>query len=384
MNVNVFSNQPARIVFALFGALGLAAAAHGQSPARADKEINEILEPIRKKHHLPALAGALVTSKGLCAIGAVGVRKVGAKVAVTVEDRFHIGSDTKAMTATLIARLVEEGRLSWDTPLEKALPELAGSMAPELKTVTLVHLLTHHAGLPANLKGGWRKVPGDTPRKQRAAVLKAALGQAPATKPGEKYEYSNLGYVIAGAVAERAADASWEDLMRKKLFAPLGMDGAGFGPPGTAAKIDQPWPHDGAGDPVEPGPGADNPAVMGPSGNVHCSLPDWARFIADQLKGGRGGRGLLKAETYKKLQQSPFRDHFYTPGGWTGQEIPGGVLLAHGGSNQLNYALALLVPGKDIAVLVATNRGGDIETMDRICAEAAEALLKHHGRNKKR
>src|SRR5947209_7467119 len=76
--------------------------------------IDELLETVRQRHGLPALGGAIVTSKGLVAIGAVGVRKAGTKVPVTVDDQWHLGSDTKAMTATVIARLVEQGRLKWE------------------------------------------------------------------------------------------------------------------------------------------------------------------------------------------------------------------------------------------------------------------------------
>lgn len=367
----------------LLAALALSSPAAQGQPLRPDKDINDILEPIRKKHKLPALAGAIVTSKGVTAIGAVGIRKAGTKVAVTINDQFHIGSDTKAMTAVLLARLIEAGRLNWDTPLEKAFPDLAATMAPALKKVTLLQLLTHRSGLSKDLKGGWHSVVmGNDLRKQRAAAVKKALTAAPEHEPGKAYHYSNLGYVVAAAAAERAVDDSWEALMRKQVFDPLGMKSAGFGPPGTPGKIDQPLPHDGDGDPVKLGPEADNPEVMGPAGTVHCSLPDWAKFIADQLKGNRGKGALLKAETYKKLHASPFPDHFYTPGGWTGQEIPGGVILVHAGSNSMNYATALLMPHKDVAVLVATNRGGDLQAMDRICAEAGAELLKHLAKKK--
>lgn len=374
-----------RGLLALLTTLGLCcAAARGQPPLRADKDVNDILETVRKKHKLPALAGAIVTSKGVVAVGAVGVRKAGTNVPVTIDDQFHIGSDTKAMTAVLIARLIEEGRLAWDTPLDRAFPDLADAMNPALKKVTLLQLLTHRSGLSENLKGGWHGVvSGDDPRKQRLAAVKKALAAAPEHEPGKKYHYSNLGYVVAAAAAERAANDSWEALMRKKVFGPLGMKSAGFGPPGTPGKVDQPLPHDGDGNPLKLGPGADNPKVMGPAGTVHCSLPDWGKFIADQLRGSRGKGALLRAETYKKLHASPFPDHFYTPGGWAGQEIPGGVVLAHAGSNGMNYATALLIPHRDVAVLVATNRGGDLKVMDRICGEAAVELLEHFSRKKR-
>jgi CubicO group peptidase (beta-lactamase class C family) len=215
--------------------------AEAPRPTRADPRINELLEPIRHKHKLPALAGAIVTSRGLVAVGAVGVRKRGSKVAVTVDDQFHLGSDSKAMTATMIARLVEDGRLRYDTTLAKAFPELAGSMAPDVGKITLLQLLTHRSGLAANLKGGWVKVADKgTPRQQRLAAVRLAVKEKPENRPGEKFGYSNLGYVVASAMAEKAADASWERLMAREVFRPLHMSTAGFGAAGSPDKIDQP------------------------------------------------------------------------------------------------------------------------------------------------
>jgi CubicO group peptidase (beta-lactamase class C family) len=79
---------------------------------------------------LPVLAAAIVTSKGLIASGAVGVRKYGTNSPVTVNDQFHLGSDTKAMTVTMLATLVEEGKLAWTTTIEQAFSELASKMNP--------------------------------------------------------------------------------------------------------------------------------------------------------------------------------------------------------------------------------------------------------------
>src|SRR5262249_11464654 len=155
-------------------------------PIAADPKINELLEPLRKKHDVPALAAALVNSKGLVAVGAVGVRKRGDTTAVTVNDQFHLGSDTKAMTATLIALMVEKGELRWNDTLGKTFPKLANKMTPELRKVNLEQLLSHHAGLPANLPGGWWKVPieGST-RDQRHVALTMIAGEKP-DEPGTK------------------------------------------------------------------------------------------------------------------------------------------------------------------------------------------------------
>jgi len=359
----------------VFGILSLP----GQS-AVPDQGVNDLLESIRQTHNVPALGGAIVTGKGLEAIGAVGLRKTGADVPVTVEDEWHLGSDTKAMTATLIGALVEQGTLKWETMIEEAFPDIAPSLSSALKKVTVLELLSHRAGLPANLL--WSFIPRTgTTREQRLAALKIAASARLASEPGTKFLYSNLGYVIAAAMAERAADGSWEDLMKRTLFEPLGMKSAGYGGVGTPGQVDQPWGHNPDGKPVKTnGPEMDNPPVLGPAGRVHCTLGDWAKFIADQLRGDRGEKALLKPETYKKLHTPPFGGDYAL--GWlvTERDWGGGTVLTHAGSNSMNFAVVWMAPLRDFAVLVVTNQGG--EAAAKACDEAASALIQLHLKEK--
>jgi CubicO group peptidase (beta-lactamase class C family) len=328
---------------------------------------------------VPALGAAVVNGKGLTAVAVVGVRKRGTEVPATVTDSFHVGSNTKALTATMLASLVEEGKLDWDTTLEKAFPELARTMTKGLRAVTLTQLLSHHAGLPVDLPGGWGKVPlRGTPLGQRDTALRIGLKAKPAAEPGNKFLYSNLGYVMAAVMAERATRKPWEQLMRERVFKPLKMTGAGFGAMGKKGSTDQPWQHESDGTPVEPGPASDNPPSLGPAGRVHCSLPDYARFLADLLRGARGADALLKSATYKKLLTSPYPDRFYCLGGWAGQAkspvARGGMVLAHDGSNSLNFASAVVIPARDFALAVVTNQGG--ERGEKACHEARDALAR--------
>ncbi|HWG43154.1 MAG TPA: serine hydrolase domain-containing protein [Gemmataceae bacterium] len=351
---------------------------------QANAEINAILTPLREKYKLPALAAAVVRGKGLMAVGAVGVRKCGDDTKVTVSDEFHLGSDTKAMTATVIASLVQDGKLNWNDTLGRTFPKLAGSMTPALRKVTLTQLLTHHAGLRANVAGGWSTIlRRGTTREQRQNVLEKIAEEKLEYEPDKEFHYSNLGYVLAAHMAEKAANASWEELMAKRLFEPLHMRSAGFGAMGARDKLDQPWQHTKDGKPIAPGPFSDNPPVMGPAGTVHCSLPDWARFIADQLRGARGERALLKPKTYTKLHTSPYRDQFYTLGGWAGRaedDQAGGVALAHDGSNNRNFAVAWLAPQRDLAILVVCNQGGD--DAKKACHEARKLLLQKYAKKR--
>ncbi len=242
-----------------------------QATMTSDAKIAALIEPIRTKHHLPAFGAAIVTSAGLQTLAVTGVRKAGTDVAAAPDDLWHLGSDTKAMTAVVIAKLVEQGKLTWDTTIEAAVPKPVANARPAFAGITLQQLLSHRAGLVGNLN--WpqmSRTPG-SPREQRLAALRIAASTPLASPPGTKYEYSNLGYVIAATMAEEVADRAWEDMIRDVVFKPLGITSAGFGGTGTPGKIDQPWPHLDNGKPTPTnGPDMDNPPVMGPAGTVHC------------------------------------------------------------------------------------------------------------------
>jgi CubicO group peptidase (beta-lactamase class C family) len=108
-------------------------AAQAQPMTPLDKE----LAPYRERYLLPALAAAAVKDGRIIAAGAVGTRRIGTDTPVTLQDRFHIGSDTKAMTSLLLAMLVEEGKLRWNSTLGELYPELLAKMSPGVKDITV-------------------------------------------------------------------------------------------------------------------------------------------------------------------------------------------------------------------------------------------------------
>ena len=368
-------------ILAVLAGLGPACA-----PAAEEAEIQpleKLLEPIRIRHKLPALAAAVIRDAKVCALGAVGVRKADANVPVTRDDEFHIGSCTKAMTATVLAALVDEGKLRWDMTLPEALPELAKDIHSGYAKATVRHVLAHRAGIvpnspPGKSFGEFFKLAG-TQRQQRLAYVREILKVPPQAGIGEKYIYSNAGYATAGAIAEHAADTGWQELMRKTLFVPLGMKTAGFGAMGTPGKIDQPFQHVLIAErlqPIGPGQMSDNPVVIDPAGRVHCSLSDWASFVIAHLKGPRGAKGPLpiKTDTWKMLHEPVFGGNYAM--GWlvAARGWGGGDVLTHAGSNTMNYAVVWMAPVRDYAVLVVTNLGGGITA--KACDEAAAALVR--------
>ncbi len=339
-----------------------------------------VLAEICQRRELPALAGAVVRGGEPPALAAVGVRRKGSSDRVSDGDRWHLGSCTKAMTATMIARLVEEGSLAWTTSLGESFAQLQGKIDPAWSAVTLEQLLSHRSGLPEDRQPDavifpkLRQLSGPM-RQQRLDLVRLVLGQAPLQPPGSTMIYSNAGYSVAAAMAEQASGETWESLVRRLLFQPLGMANSGFGPPGTAGTPDQPRGHD-QGTALEPGPEADNPAVCGPSNGIHCSLADFAAFAALHLAGARGEDRVLNADSFAALHQ-PRGQEGYALGWVVGEEPPPlGPTLSHVGSNGLWTAVAWLSPPQNLACLVVSNAGVE-QAMDG-CREALDALLQPH------
>ncbi len=303
------------------------------------KDVSALLAPIIQKHDVPGMAAAVIRNGDTVALGVAGVRTRGKPDPVAAADCFHIGSDTKAMTAMLCGILVDEGKLKWGQTLGETFPELKKSMHAQYQAVTLEQLLTNHGGAPGELEKDevWSKLwqHKGTPTSARRLLLEGVTSQPSAATPGEKFIYSNAGYAMAGHMAEQVTGKSREDLLREKIFRPLGMTTAGFGAPGTRAKNDQPRGHKADGSPVEPGPGADNPVAIGPAGIVHCSIEDWAKFIAANLPSAK--TKLVKPETLEKLHTPAPGEPKYAMG-WIiadGQPWAGGPALTHAGSNTM-------------------------------------------------
>ena len=354
-------------------------------------DINFLLEPVREKYDLPALAAAVVLNGNTVALGAVGQRKDNSGVQVTIDDQFHLGSCSKAMTATLLAILVEQGKLSWTTKLEEIFPELADDMWQDYRSVTPLHLLAHNAGLPGREETWppetdityWHELTAPV-EEQRYSYLKMMLcrqldreEQLALPVPGTLELYSNAGLVIAGAVAERITGKSWEELMQEMIFEPLGMTTAGFGAMGTSEVIDQPWQHivyDGERYSVNPGPRSDNPPVLGPAGRIHCSIGDWAKFIIAHLEGRHGRSDLLTQQTFETLHTPPFDGDYALGWGVIERDWAEGVALTHTGSNNLSYSLVWMAPQQDFGVVVVTNIGMGVESLEAL-DEAADALI---------
>ena len=350
-----------------------------------DADFAELLNSIRLEERLPGLAAAIIIDSKLHSAAAVGVRETGTDNWLTVNDKFMIGSCTKAFTATTAAILVEEGRLSWQTTIRDAFPNL--NMLPEYENITIQQLLSHRAGLPKNLKEGkaswlidygFDEKRGTTPEIMRLQYLEKTVQNKLISPPGQVIHYSNSGYILAGAILEKIAGQTYEKLRAEKIFRPLGITTAGYGIPADLQPRSQPWGHywDKSTKSFVAYQ-ADCPKFLSPAGNIHMSLKDWAKFIIVHLNSDPSNKTkLLKSSSIQFLHTPPdsaeldfsfkermlskffgygFLNSNYALGWFTKEKNKSYDLIYHGGRGLAFNAMVLVDLKTKNAILLVTN-----------------------------
>jgi CubicO group peptidase (beta-lactamase class C family) len=328
------------------------------APAGSVASLSSIVDSVRLAWKMPAMGAAIVTLEdGLVAIGAAGTRRATGGAAVTTDDLWHLGSNTKAVTSLLAAVAVSQSRIQWTTTIPQAFPELAGIRA-EYRDVTLRELLSHQSGITGN--------PGDaalgsatTAVAQRASVI-AWLPQRPPSGSRGTFAYSNLNYIIAGAMLERVFGTSFEAAMTTHVLAPLGMADAGWGPQAAAGSTTQPVAHrrqpDGSWTVLE---NFDIPPVNASSGTMHLSLASWGRFVREILRVEAGTSTVAPAavarQTTSELIAIGPAQSYGMGWGVSTKVWASGKVLEHDGSNTGNHSLAVLAPARNVALLITTN-----------------------------
>jgi len=358
-----------------------------------DNALSTTLKQISEKYKQPAMACALVDSSGIITRAAVGSSVYGEDMPVDIDSRFHIGSITKSMTALLIQMLVDEGKLSYDTTLEQALPDI--HMRADYRNVTIRELLLSKAGIIAFQRSDledqdmvdklWSKIPAEytDPTEQRREVAKLALNLTPIVEPGSKAIYSNVGWSIVGLIAENTAGKQYEELVKERIFEPLGMKDARIGGwPASAEEPGQPrghYPGTGRGKAPQPQELDDVytfPDWMNPSGGVHCSIMDFALYVLENLAGLEGQGKLLGKDGYENIHSVHLtveisemyigmsqKGDLNLGYGWGIVPTDSGNLSAAEGSGGTFYAIIYVYPALDAGFVGFTNAGDGSEAL---------------------
>ena len=324
-------------------------------PPAADVAPDDAVDLFVAKGGLPALAVAIVDGGQILYSKVAGIRKRGDATLVAGDDAFHIGSNTKGMTALVAGTVVDEGLLKWDSTVGDV---LGGTVAVgAYGAVTLSQLLSHSSGMPEYPTAVELAIDAETKpvEDQRHEAAATALGLSPASAAGTQFLYAGGNYVVAGLMLENVTTKSWETLLTERLFVPLGMPHAGFGLPGTPGRVDAPWGHEP--DPVDPGT-TDIAPGFGPAGTVHASLGDLINYVQVYLNGGFGPNGRIVSDATLAEIETPRLEHYGL--GWlTGRSDAGVKRMVHNGSNRRFYSLMVLFPERRAAMVMLTNDGTD-------------------------
>ena len=322
--------------------------------------LHDLLDHACGRHRVPG-ATLAVLSDDAVSLAATGVLHRGTGVPVTPDSLFQIGSITKVWTTTLLAQLVAEGRLGFDTPVVDVLPDFRVADPEVSRAVTVRHLVTHTSGIDGD-------VFTDTGRGDDCvARYVAACADVEQNHPlGATLSYCNTGFVIAGRLIEVLTDQIWDRALRERLIEPLGLIHT-VTLPEEALRFRTAMGH--VADPrrqPEPAPVWCLPRAAGPAGLICASATDLLEFARMHLRGGHGpeGQEILGSDLVAEMQRvqaevpNPqwLADHWGL--GWFLSDWDGVTTYGHNGGTIGQYAFLTVDPGHRVAVVMLTN-GGD-------------------------
>ncbi|MDR3679641.1 MAG: serine hydrolase [Flavipsychrobacter sp.] len=258
-----------------------------------------LADSVRRAYRIPELSYAVVSADTVLEIQATGVRKKGTQMQATLNDRFRIGSNTKAITGFIAAQLVKQGKLSWNTKFFDLFPEMKTRSRKEYYPLTLLDLLSFRTKLFPYTYTDAQPVKSQftgNETQQRYQFTQWFFKHEPVHKK-DSICFSNLGYVAAGLMLEKASGKPYKQLVTE-LGKQMGIDFE-FGPPNFKDK-QQTWGHN---EQLVPEPPADNYKLnwLLPAGNINVTLPGYAKFIQLQLLGLQGKSNILTREEFNFL-----------------------------------------------------------------------------------
>jgi CubicO group peptidase (beta-lactamase class C family) len=358
------------------------AAALASAASTYDKTFDDVMA----RYHLPGLALGVIENGRVTYVRTAGELVAGSGRKVTPDTLFKIASNSKAMTTALLARLVQAGKLNWDDPATKYLPQLRMADPWVTQNLLVRDLLVHNIGLR---EGAGDLMLWPEPNHFTRADIIAGLGYLkPQSSFRSGYAYDNLMYVVAGEVAAAAGGASYESLMRSEVFEPLGLSRCHVGQwrRDDVANVAQPHMRkDGRNVAINEDDDVVPEITSAAAGGIRCSLHDmltWARNWlvpdAQQLTwlSAEQRRVLWTARTPMPISQRR-RDwdhtHFYAYGfGWRLADVDGAWTVSHTGTLSGMYSALILLPDRRSGFVMMTNGEGD-----EARSVLTEVMLKH-------
>lgn len=312
-------------------------------------------DSIQKACHIPEINYAVIDSKSIIEIAALGKHSVDLPDTATLNDRFHIGSNTKAMTAFIIAKYVEKGKMKWTTKFFDLFPGWKAKTNPGYAGITLQDLLSHKAGIQPFQGEDDPPIPNfkGTNAAKRKQFAQFVLTLAP-VKPGEQnpFIYSNAGYTLATLMLEKVTGKTWEQLVEKVFNKDLKLSVKLSWPENQKQK--DTWGHSYENGKLKPVPSTVDYHLdyTEPAGDINIKLKDYIKFIQLNLQGLKGQNNYLEAKTYSFIHKG-IKNYSL---GWFNIYENGKELSVHSGTGAFTYFTIVHIDRlKDKAYIIFTN-----------------------------
>lgn len=357
------------IVF-IWLSLSLVLAAHTQGEIL--KKIDRILHKAMNDWESPGLAVAIVKDDSIIFAKGYGVCELGNSKKVNEYTLFAVGSQTKAFTAAALAMLVDEGKLNWDDPVIKYLPEFQLSDPWVTSELTIRDCLTHRLGFETLI------LPWILTNHDRNELLRRYRYAKPTRRFRYSYNYNNIMFLLAGQIIPAVTGMSWDVFVKERIFKPLQMKTSNTSVTEFTSETNCASPHEIIDGKVQPIPWR-NADHVGPAGSINSNVMEMAQWLRMQLgKGMFDGKRLISSKPMKEMlspQQiitsfgqwsanpqicfhviSLPESRFTTYGlGWFVQEYRGHVLVHHPGDTDGMRCQTGMIPELNLGVVIFSN-----------------------------
>lgn len=326
------------------------------------------VERVMKEFDVPGIAIAVVKDGKVLAAEGFGVRKRGEPAKVDGKTIFEIASNSKAFTAAALAMLVDQGKLGWDDPVIKHLPDFRMYDAYVTAEMTIRDLLVHRSGLGL---GAGDLMWWPTTNFSTDEIIHNLRYIKPATSFRSAYAYDNLLYIVAGKIIAAKSGKTWGETMHEWILKPVGMTGTTTSLEENANFANVSAPHskiNGKAVPVKPMPVANAVGAVGINTNAE-DIARWMNVLLDNGKLGDGkrlwsdkqAREMWTAQTPMTISTprpplAATKPNFYAYGlGFQLRDYQGKLVAMHGGALQGFYTRVLLVPEAKLGIAIFTN-----------------------------
>ena len=337
-----------------------------------EKVVDQVVERARQEFNVPGIAVAIVKDGNVVLAKGFGVRRQGESAPVTAQSLFRIASNTKAFTTAALAMLVDEGKIRWDDPVTQHMPGFQLYDPYVTREMTIRDLLTHRSGLGLGAGDLMFFPPGNLGRDE---IIRRLRFIKPATSFRSAYACDNLLYIVAGQLIPAVTGKSWDDFVRDRIFAPLGMTNTFTDVAALKKGRDVATPHNDLSGRLEALPQEDMDSSA-PAGAIITCVADLAKWMIVQLNGGSFGnarlfsaaqaREMWFAQTVLPIEELPQDSpaafaatqlNFHAYGlGWDLRDYRGKKLVGHTGMLSGYVSRTALVPELKLGIVILTNQ----------------------------